>query len=255
MSNNRRNFLKLLLTAVVTTTACPHKFLGKIVPTISQKDDKILGIFGINIYKYPPLLNIWGSVRVFIEGTIGYFPKVIVTRVPFDEFGVDFTALAELCPHEGQYVKDLDPDLHIFECSGHGTIFDAAGKYLWGPAAKDLTRFDLTFNGVDTIYIEIPALPTSVPESSDNLFVLRQNYPNPCSDFTTIEFAVEKPSNAKLIIHNLEGKHFVIKDYSVGESQEISEKLDIRNLPEGVYFYSLYLNDKIKATKKLIIKR
>ncbi len=252
--SRRRKLLELMFAATITTVCCPHKLLGKVVPDIKRNGNKLLGIYGLNIDTYPELANVWGSVRFFVEDTIGYFPKVIVTRVPPETYGTDFIALLEQCPHEGYPVKPLDPDLHIFECSGHGTLFDVTGKYIWGPASDDLVRFNLSYDGDKTIYIEIPALPTSAEEKNENLTYLRQNYPNPCSNITTIEYGIEKPSTIELKLQDLNGKTVLTINKSIIDAIEQYEQIDVTNLPNGIYLYSLLVGNKYCHTRKLIVQ-
>lgn len=255
-SDTRRNFLKLMLSATITTIASPPKYLGAVQPDLKEKKNELLGIYGLNLDRFPQLYELWGSVRFEIEGTIVFFPKIILTRVPKEQYGVDFIALSEQCPHEGYLIKDLDPDTHLFECSGHGTLFDVTGRYIWGPASKDLQRFKVSFDGDKTVYIEIPALITAVENlnQSETLFYLHQNIPNPCSDICYIEFGVEKPAAIEILLTNLNGnivaklfqsEHFVGKKIL---------KLDVSLYPDGIYLYSLLVNNEIKIYKKIIIQ-
>lgn len=254
LTESRRRFLELMFAATITTVCCPHKLLGQVIPKIKENGDRLLGIYGLNIDTYPELANVWGSVRFLIENTIGYFPKVILTRVPPETYGVDFIALSEQCPHEGYPVKPLDPDLHIFECSGHGTLFDVTGQYIWGPASDDLVRFKLTYDGDKTVYIEIPAIIASVETEKENLTYLRQNHPNPCSNITTIEYGVEKPSAIELRLLNQKGETILTISKFVGDATEQLEEIDVTNLPNGVYLYSLLVNGKYSNTRKLIVQ-
>lgn len=254
LTESRRRFLELMFAATITTVCCTHKLLGRVIPKIKENGDKLLGIYGLNIDTYPELANVWGSVRFLIEDAIGYFPKVILTRVPPETYGVEFIAVSEQCPHEGYPVKPLDPDLHIFECSGHGTLFDVTGRYIWGPASDDLTRFNLRYDGDKTVYIEIPAITTSVEIEKENLTYLRQNYPNPCSNITTVEFGVEKPSKIELKLLNSKGEAILTVSKFVDNATEQLEEIDVTNLPNGVYLYSLYVNDKYYHTRKLIVQ-
>lgn len=254
--DTRRNFLKLTLSATITTIASPLNFLGSIQPDLKENNDKLSGIYGLNLDRFPQLKELWGSVRFEIEGTIVFFPKVILTRVPKEQYGVDFIALSEQCPHEGYLIKDLDPDTHLFECSGHGTLFDVTGRYLWGPASKDLQRFKVSFDGDKTVYIEIPALITTAEKInlSEPLFYLRQNIPNPCSDICYIEFGVEKPASIMIKLTNLNGNivaNLFQSEHFVGTKML---KIDVSPHPTGIYLYSLLINNEVKICKKIIIQ-
>lgn len=255
-SEERRNFLKLMLTASITTVSVPHFYLGAIEPIIKESGDQILGIYGLNLERFPQLYENWGSVRFAIEGTIVFFPKVILTRVPKEQYLIDFICVSEQCPHEGYLIKDLDPDTHLFECSGHGTLFDVTGKYIWGPASKDLQRFKVSFDGDQTVYIEIPALITSVLERniSTPLFYLKQNIPNPCSLVTSIEFGLERQSSIALILSTLDGKTInILFTQENFQGQKVID-IDVSQIPNGIYIYSLFINNHLEICKKMLIK-
>ncbi|MGQ9819165.1 MAG: T9SS type A sorting domain-containing protein [Candidatus Kapaibacteriales bacterium] len=254
--DSRRNFLKLMLSATISTISFPPKFLGAVQPFLKDDGNELLGIYGLNLDRFPQLYEIWGSVRFEIEGTIVFFPKVILTRVPKEQYGVDFIAVSEQCPHEGYLIKDLDPDTHLFECSGHGTLFDVTGRYLWGPASKNLQRFKVSFDGEKTVYIEIPALITTIKRINqyEHLFYLKQNIPNPCTDNCSIEFGIEKPSSVAIVLTNLNGitiAKLFESNYFEGNK---TLNIDVSVYPAGAYIYSLFVNNELKISKKIIVQ-
>jgi hypothetical protein len=94
------------------------------------------------------------------------------------------------------------------------------------------------------------------PTSVDDILaksVISDVYPNPAGQnvFFDYDLPVEVKS-AGVTLFNLLGQEVVsqpISDFS-GKLQ-----INISNLPEGVYFYSLTLNQQKAVTKKLIIRR
>lgn len=251
----RREFLKLVFAGAITSIFPPHKILGFVEPVLKEKEDKLLGIYGISLDDYPELIPVWGSVRIKIENTLMFYPKVIIVHVPKEEYEVDFIAVSERCPHEGYLIKDLDPDLKLFECSGHGTLFDVTGKYVWGPASRDLERLYLEYDGHKTIYLEVPLYPLGISNEQKEFAFFHQNFPNPCSSKTTIVFGVEKPNYVEINLYDSKG-NFVKNLYSnVCSQQKVEIILDVSNLFPGVYFARMKLNGKIFGTRKVIVER
>lgn len=82
---------------------------------------------------------------------------------------------------------------------------------------------------------------------------LSQNYPNPFSQSTTIDFNLVKPSYVKLTVFNNLGKEV---DVIVNEYLQIgshSKQWNPKEIPAGIYFYQLKA-DGIKLTKRLVKK-
>ncbi len=95
---------------------------------------------------------------------------------------------------------------------------------------------------------------SSITEA-DYSFVLKQNYPNPVSDNTTIPFTLAAESTVKLVVTNMSGKQVAVL-----LSQEMSEgdyTIEFNpasyNLPSGYYVYTLITNSG-KLSKVMIIK-
>ncbi|MCX7908492.1 MAG: Rieske 2Fe-2S domain-containing protein [Ignavibacteria bacterium] len=240
----------------MTSLITPHKLLGFVKPFLRKNGNEILGIYGISLDDYPELIPIWGSVRIKIENTLMFYPKVIIVHVPKEEYEVDFIAISERCPHEGYPIKDLDPDLHLFECSGHGTLFDVTGKYVWGPASRDLERLHLEYDGDKTIYLEVPLYPLNkLDEKEDVLAFLNQNKPNPCENYTTIVFGTSEPAEVNILLFDQKGNEVMLVFSGKCISHYNELLLDVSKLSIGNYFLKMIVNGKPFATRKVIIAR
>lgn len=78
-------------------------------------------------------------------------------------------------------------------------------------------------------------------------------YPNPATDIAIINYSISDPSSeAKIVLHDLLGTKTL--DYPL-KPFEKTLKIDLLDMKEGVYFYTLYTGGKSKITKKLIIKK
>ncbi|MBM2815652.1 MAG: Two component regulator propeller domain protein [Ignavibacteria bacterium] len=258
MNETRREFLKKIFTASVMSASFPHILLGKLEPEIKKKGDCLLNDYYIDLEQYTMLKEIWGSVRIGISPTDGYFPKIIVTRLPKEKYGMDFSCIMELCPHEGKWVKDLNQATKIFVCTGHGSQFNPVGKFVKGPAARDLSTFPVSWDGGRYLKIPIPAYtgpPNNVNEFTDessNLFYISQNIPNPCSDRTVINYGIEKTSSVKIYICDLNGSGIILVKDGILATGHYSIELDISKLAVGMYFIRIELDDNSKAVKMII---
>ena len=78
------------------------------------------------------------------------------------------------------------------------------------------------------------------------------NFPNPFSDFTTIEYSINNNSKVMLTVYNAMGDviEVLVDDYKIAGSYNV--KLDASNLIEGIYFYQLR-GDFNTITKKILL--
>ncbi|MEG8948173.1 T9SS type A sorting domain-containing protein [Rosettibacter firmus] len=85
-------------------------------------------------------------------------------------------------------------------------------------------------------------------------FGLEQNYPNPFNPSTTIEYNLPISANITLKIFNILGKE--VGTLAKGYRQRGKHKIifNARNLPSGIYFYTLYTSSKIIIKQMLLIK-
>jgi hypothetical protein len=78
-------------------------------------------------------------------------------------------------------------------------------------------------------------------------------YPNPVVDFATIDFTMENTfEDAKIVFYNVLGDKMLDIPLNRLES---SIKIPADGLKVGVYFYTLYLDNKGVVTKKLIVRK
>jgi len=78
-------------------------------------------------------------------------------------------------------------------------------------------------------------------------------YPNPANSYTSFDYNLQGNfQKAKLIVHNILGS--VVKEIEFASG---IGKLDVNtsDLIEGLYFYTVYINNEALITRKLVIKR
>jgi hypothetical protein len=87
---------------------------------------------------------------------------------------------------------------------------------------------------------------------------LAQNYPNPFNPSTSISYSITNEGNVELNVYNIKGQlvkklfneHQLTGNYTINWD---GTDLNKRKVSSGLYFYRLKVNDKIIATKKMIM--
>jgi hypothetical protein len=116
-------------------------------------------------------------------------------------------------------------------------------------------RGDTLITGINETEIEI--LPTTI-----NHLVLKNCFPNPFDDFTTIEFDLSEPSQKVcLIIFDSKGnrvKSLLNEEILQAGKHQVSWHGDNDSGykgKEGIYFYKLICNNKMLVKKAIVIKK
>ena len=115
---------------------------------------------------------------------------------------------------------------------------------------EDLVDFN------DIVYIEIDTLGlfgTSVSVNDIKNTTQFTVYPNPANDYTSITISLDKTEKVILTIVDLLGKE-ISKEEKVFYSGTTTERLDVSNFQNGVYFINLQVGNKI-TTQKLVITK
>jgi hypothetical protein len=127
-------------------------------------------------------------------------------------------------------------------------FFDASANFVGAFGSTDWTAGWSTFNYQLTAvkYEENTHLATD--------YALEQNYPNPYNPATTIAFSLPANGRVKLQVYNQLGQLVAepVNEYKQAGRYHIS--FDGRNLPSGLYFYRLQVNDYVQMKKMTLIK-
>ncbi len=100
-----------------------------------------------------------------------------------------------------------------------------------------------------TLIINYSAVPVGVEFIKIN--EISKIYPNPANNSINLNYNLKENSSANIVIFNILGNE-IKKFYLDNFKNKIS--IDVSDLKNGVYFYSITIDNKIKETKKLIIK-
>eukprot|EP01156_Anaeramoeba_ignava_P010290 Anaeramoba_ignava/a479272_36.p1 GENE.a479272_36~~a479272_36.p1 ORF type:complete len:258 (+),score=-14.44 a479272_36:26-799(+) len=257
MTENRRDFLKKMFGLSVLAAACPHDIIAKLEPDIDKKGDKLLATWRISLDSFPQLKELWGFIRIKVPNTDGYFPKVLIIRIPEEVYGKKYVCLEERCPHEGYIVNDPHPVTHQIRCNNHGTMFNPDGTYISGPAAEDLAGYEVQELNDGFISMFIPAVMSDVSKvnEEESIYYIKQNYPNPCDANTMIEYGLEKSANVKIELFSVDGVavRTLYNDFSA--AGHFTLNVPTSGLYSGTYIYTMKVNDTVLYKKKLIVQR
>lgn len=79
------------------------------------------------------------------------------------------------------------------------------------------------------------------------------NYPNPSSDFTTINFELNNAAQVNLFVSDLSGKQIMSANLGQRNSGKNNYILNTENLSSGIYMYTLDV-DGVQITRRLVVK-
>lgn len=96
----------------------------------------------------------------------------------------------------------------------------------------------------------VPISPQNKPES----FVLKQNYPNPSKDLTTISFDIAEKVPTTLFITNVNGKVVATLVNETLNEGSYSKQVNLSDYSSGIYFYKLKAGSYQKTLKMLVVK-
>ncbi len=84
-------------------------------------------------------------------------------------------------------------------------------------------------------------------------FELQQNYPNPFNSSTTIQLMLVNPSNIELNVYDVTGKLITVIAKMRHQSGTLRFNFDASGLPSGSYIYSVKIDGKLAASRKMIL--
>ncbi len=124
-----------------------------------------------------------------------------------------------------------------------GTVGVSTVKYTFYELgnADNKAQFTVNYNASD----ELAVGEDKVPE-------VTRAYPNPANEYVKFDYqSVNTGKQVRLVIYNLLGK--MVQDIAITDNMG-SLKVNTSDLTEGIYFYSLLVNNESTTTHKLIIK-
>ncbi len=183
---SRRRFIKTFVLGTASAIVAGQPWRGAFLAQAAPAGPDI-GILKIRLSDYPSLQNQFGSVRIGLnpidtatQYPAGFFYPILVNR----GVGNEFYALDTYCHHEGCVVPPYDEFDGRSTCPCHGSQYAIDGSLISeGPASGPLDRYHLTYDGDETLTIEVPFLGYSVTA----IPIQNTNPPKLLLDFPTKE--------------------------------------------------------------------
>ncbi|MFU8844095.1 MAG: T9SS type A sorting domain-containing protein [Bacteroidales bacterium] len=100
--------------------------------------------------------------------------------------------------------------------------------------------------------MELKDQPGQNSDEDSPALIISRVYPNPAHQTAHFDFEWKKEmTDAKIIIYNLLGK--MVREVEIRENTG-TLKINVSDLIEGIYFYSLVVKNQPEVTQKLIIR-
>lgn len=87
-----------------------------------------------------------------------------------------------------------------------------------------------------------------------NNAILFQNYPNPFTHSTHLQFRILKPSFISLKIYDVTGKEVAVLASSNFSPNDYSFVWNAGTLPGGIYYFQMQINELVKTIKLVLVK-
>jgi len=158
---SRRRFVKTFALGTAASTLFGKAWRASVLADITPSGP---GKLRIKLSDYPALQQDFGSVRIginpideeFLIEVYGPFFPVLINH----NAGV-YYAMNTFCNHAGCVVKPFLERLGCITCC-HESQYGIDGSLIHGPATLPLTPYPITFDGVDTLTVEVANLGYTV---------------------------------------------------------------------------------------------
>lgn len=120
-----------------------------------------------------------------------------------------------------------------------------------GNEGTSIIRYVFKITGGDSVmvYVKYIALPVGIAENRYTS-IISAPYPNPAKSIAYINYNVRVNTKAYLQVYNICGK--LEKQFYLTDNNGVL-KLNVSDLPSGMYFCTLNVDGKIATTNKLIV--
>jgi Rieske Fe-S protein len=244
--NSRRDFLKKTLGATIVAAAAP--IVCACGETVYAKEAPMASSGTLTIDLSKALTTTQYNNLKVAEGSIAYVPPTgnpnhgltfIITR----KDDLSLIVFSNVCPHQGaKQIQPFNKTTQRHKCNQHGSLFDIDGVVKLGPAASNLKKYTVDYDGVDLLKITGTGIVDSnldTPPVESQPFSLEQNYPDPFIDKTTIRFSLGSDEQVSLMITDGLGKAITVLHDGFLAAGEHAREFDGTSIAPGMYFYRL----------------
>jgi Rieske Fe-S protein len=139
LSSKSLSALVLACPALELLTACSQNPLDSALgagPTAAVLPNNSTNVYTLSFSDYPTLENVGGSVHTTVSATSGS-KDLFVTRVDANTV----VTVSTICTHAGCVLDGYNSATQQYLCPCHGSIFNAEGLVLVGPATTPLPTY------------------------------------------------------------------------------------------------------------------
>jgi Rieske Fe-S protein len=163
---SRRRFVKTFTFGAAFSMLLGKPWRGTLLAEVQPLAAGTVGILRVKLSDYPALQDDFGSVRLSVAPIqdnlpVGSFYPIIINRAP----GSRFYALDSSCRHSGCVVPVYDEIEGAIVCPCHGSRYAIDGTVTAPPATSSLIKYPITFDGANTLIIQVPGLGYRVDAS------------------------------------------------------------------------------------------
>lgn len=148
---------------------------------------------------------------------------------------------------------DILPNSEAEVSSHFIPAYDDNGDFVEGSFAKVQYSFYENEGDEPMIFvINFKYTTVSVNDYADTK-IFSNAYPNPAKSMVSFDY--DMPANtqsASVAIYNMMGQEVIRQDLSIGGSRI---DMNVSDLTDGVYFYSLIINNQVIKTNKLVVSK
>lgn len=249
----------------VLSATCPHHLLAVIEPDkIKDTGKKILGTYKFDLLqkdkngnlKYPELQNVWGSVFLdAIVGIDGAYQYLELNHLDEAEFGRPYAVMNRCCPHMGEMVELLNPELKVIRCPRHGSLFKADGSLYYSQTTNlSLELYSCTFDGDHTLYFELPFYVSAEDDWQKNAELsIERVFPNPCRGHLLVDLISATDRETEVLVFDSLGNKVFRMDRKFISKGKNELHLDLTSLNSGSYYLKLSTRDGLSASTQFYI--
>lgn len=156
-SLSRRRFVRTFSLGTAFSTFLGKAWQASVLADITPSN---VGLLRVKLSDYPALLEDNGSVRLGLNPIdnpsipLGAFYPILINH----HTGTTYYAMSTFCSHAGCIVPPFNEGEGGIICPCHGSGYAIDGSLLNGPALEPLIQYPVSFDGADTLTVEVPNL-------------------------------------------------------------------------------------------------
>lgn len=240
-----------LFDSILPARTAPYNFISAYVkiandndPSNDTTDARTEQYTDIEVTKVLVEENASNDCRVFVQltnvGNLALVDKQLRLRASINGNELSLNVRRRVNPGEVVYIEfdRTIPKSPIRQYVGSGRVMEIPG--------------DNNNENNQTSIIEVINYMEGIPSVAAEQLVLDQNYPNPFSHTTVVNYSLPSASDVRFFIIDATG-HIVHQDSRFEQAGPHSRTLDLSAYPAGVYFYGIVVNGQ-RLMRKMILQ-